>query len=39
MTTQTATQEAPPASDDRSRWIALIVLCVGMLMIVLDGRS
>jgi MFS family permease len=22
--------------DDRSRWIALIVLCVGMLMIVLD---
>src|SRR3982751_2688376 len=27
MTTQT----------DRSRWIALYVLCVGMLMIVLDG--
>ena len=26
--------EAPPS--DRSRWIALIVLCVGMLMIVLD---
>jgi EmrB/QacA subfamily drug resistance transporter len=26
---------APPA-DDRSRWIALVVLCVGMLMIVLD---
>jgi len=22
--------------DDRARWIALIVLCVGMLMIVLD---
>ena len=26
--------EAPPS--DRSRWIALVVLCVGMLMIVLD---
>ena len=26
--------EAPPT--DRSRWIALVVLCVGMLMIVLD---
>jgi len=26
--------QAPPG--DRSRWIALIVLCVGMLMIVLD---
>ncbi|MDX6676839.1 MAG: hypothetical protein QOE31_891, partial [Solirubrobacteraceae bacterium] len=25
-----------PQTDDRSRWIALIVLCVGMLMIVLD---
>ena len=24
------------APDDRSRWVALIVLCVGMLMIVLD---
>src|SRR5919107_2316295 len=23
--------------DDRSRWIALYVLCVGMLMIVLDA--
>ena len=22
--------------SDRSRWIALVVLCVGMLMIVLD---
>src|ERR671937_3283811 len=22
--------------DDRSRWIALVVLCIGMLMIVLD---
>ena len=27
---------APQPEDDRSRWIALIVLCVGMLMIVLD---
>ncbi len=26
--------EAPPS--DRSRWVALVVLCVGMLMIVLD---
>jgi EmrB/QacA subfamily drug resistance transporter len=26
-----------PATDDRSRWIALYVLCVGMLMIVLDA--
>ena len=25
------------ADTDRSRWIALYVLCVGMLMIVLDG--
>src|SRR5215210_6840013 len=25
------------AETDRSRWIALYVLCVGMLMIVLDG--
>ncbi|WP_445149497.1 DHA2 family efflux MFS transporter permease subunit [Baekduia sp. Peel2402] len=26
----------PTTLDDRSRWIALVVLCVGMLMIVLD---
>jgi EmrB/QacA subfamily drug resistance transporter len=25
------------ASNDRARWIALVVLCVGMLMIVLDA--
>jgi MFS family permease len=25
------------ARDDRSRWLALVVLCVGMLMIVLDA--
>ena len=23
--------------NDRSRWIALVVLCIGMLMIVLDA--
>src|SRR5919109_485327 len=28
--------EAGAAREDRSRWIALYVLCVGMLMIVLD---
>jgi EmrB/QacA subfamily drug resistance transporter len=27
----------PPVPDDRSRWIALIVLCAGFLMIILDG--
>ena len=27
----------PAAAEDRSRWIALYVLCVGMLMIVLDA--
>jgi EmrB/QacA subfamily drug resistance transporter len=27
----------PTRQDDRSRWIALLVLCVGMLMIVLDA--
>jgi EmrB/QacA subfamily drug resistance transporter len=26
----------PGRSDDRARWITLVVLCVGMLMIVLD---
>ena len=26
----------PPAEAARSRWIALYVLCAGMLMIVLD---
>jgi len=26
----------PPATPDRSRWVALYVLCTGMLMIVLD---
>src|SRR3954470_18346004 len=27
---------SPTQSTDRSRWIALVVLCVGMLMIILD---
>ncbi|HWB68789.1 MAG TPA: DHA2 family efflux MFS transporter permease subunit, partial [Solirubrobacterales bacterium] len=31
------TLHASPSSSDRSRWVALIVLCVGMLMIVLDA--
>jgi EmrB/QacA subfamily drug resistance transporter len=38
MITETARTEqtAPQADNERSRWVALIVLCVGMLMIVLD---
>jgi EmrB/QacA subfamily drug resistance transporter len=32
----TATKEAKAMTTDRNRWIALYVLCVGMLMIVLD---
>jgi EmrB/QacA subfamily drug resistance transporter len=28
---------ATPAHDERSRWVALVVLCVGVLMIVLDA--
>ncbi|HTE60304.1 MAG TPA: DHA2 family efflux MFS transporter permease subunit [Solirubrobacteraceae bacterium] len=28
---------SPPVPEDRSRWIALIVLCAGFLMIILDG--
>jgi EmrB/QacA subfamily drug resistance transporter len=35
VTEQPQTQSMHPA-EDRSRWIALYVLCVGMLMIVLD---
>jgi EmrB/QacA subfamily drug resistance transporter len=35
--TVTATATQTPPTQDRSRWIALIVLCVGMLMIVLDA--
>jgi EmrB/QacA subfamily drug resistance transporter len=33
--TDAQVQEAPP-KDDRTRWLALYVLCAGMLMIVLD---
>jgi EmrB/QacA subfamily drug resistance transporter len=29
--------QAAPLENDRSRWVALYVLCVGMLMIVLDA--
>ncbi len=37
MTTQVVEQlDTGQATDDRSRWIALYVLCAGMLMIVLD---
>ena len=35
MSTITTTTEEQ--TQDRSRWIALVVLCVGMLMIVLDA--
>jgi EmrB/QacA subfamily drug resistance transporter len=35
--TMTTTARPTPITDDRSRWIALYVLCVGMLMIVLDA--
>jgi EmrB/QacA subfamily drug resistance transporter len=31
------TVEGAPATNDRTRWIALYVLCVGMLMIILDA--
>src|SRR5262245_7823097 len=36
MTELAVKQASPPVQSDRSRWIALVVLCVGMLMIVLD---
>ena len=29
-------ESSPSRSADRSRWMALVVLCTGMLMIVLD---
>jgi len=40
MTTDRRTDEVTPMTaqtNDRSRWVALYVLCVGVLMIVLDG--
>ena len=30
-------QRTPQPADERSRWVALVVLCVGMLMIILDA--
>src|SRR5215204_6248160 len=33
----TAAAAATEATPERSRWAALVVLCVGMLMIVLDA--
>jgi EmrB/QacA subfamily drug resistance transporter len=37
MTSSTTAQTAPARPDaDGDRWIALVVLCVGMLMIILD---
>ena len=35
VTNQNIAHDSP--TSDRSRWIALVVLCVGMLMIVLDA--
>lgn len=35
--TMTPSPTQNPQSEDRNRWIALYVLCVGMLMIVLDA--
>src|ERR1700755_1608913 len=32
----TETQIQPQAGEDRRRWVALVVLCAGFLMIVLD---
>ena len=34
--TQTTSDTQAMHAEDRSRWIALYVLCVGVLMIVLD---
>ena len=38
MTSSTTahTASVPHPGADRDRWIALVVLCVGMLMIILD---
>jgi EmrB/QacA subfamily drug resistance transporter len=36
ITGTSETSETPASADDRNRWIALYVLCTGMLMIVLD---
>jgi EmrB/QacA subfamily drug resistance transporter len=34
--TVAATAEATGAKDERARWVALVVLCLGFLMIILD---
>jgi EmrB/QacA subfamily drug resistance transporter len=36
-TNQVQAVKPQPAGSDRARWMALVVLCVGMLMIVLDA--
>jgi EmrB/QacA subfamily drug resistance transporter len=33
----TADVTPPPVTEDRNRWIALVVLCAGFLMIILDA--
>jgi EmrB/QacA subfamily drug resistance transporter len=37
MNTTDAQNNHTPAAEDRTRWLALYVLCAGMLMIVLDA--
>ncbi|WP_205696768.1 DHA2 family efflux MFS transporter permease subunit [Conexibacter sp. SYSU D00693] len=37
LTSETTTPLHQPEPEDRSRWVALVVLCTGMLMIVLDA--
>src|SRR4030081_859058 len=37
MTLTAAMRSAPSQTDERGRWLALVVLCVGMLMIILDS--
>jgi hypothetical protein len=37
ITMELTTTSIPPAKADRERWLALYVLCTGMLMIVLDA--
>jgi EmrB/QacA subfamily drug resistance transporter len=37
MTQAFAANRTPEQAADRARWLALIVLCVGMLMIILDS--
>jgi EmrB/QacA subfamily drug resistance transporter len=37
MTSVRQLPQTTPTGSDRTRWIALVVLCVGMLMIILDS--